>query len=226
MTTTNGFPSTPPVDLPPRAPTRHLVVDVRDGEILLDSVEPTQDDVIEWLRENGGTDMLTSEESARLVEHLAEPPRVIPALADAFAKLSEFEPVRLTGPDRNDTTSEAFDRAFGVLTDAEMPREKSFGVQCPDCGKEWGGVSKIRGHECRADSDGIPVYGAAGKQIATAYPTGETREKAGGKMPSQWIREWCAQEFPPLANDSQRQDAEIAGIVAYLNEQWRERGGR
>jgi hypothetical protein len=67
------------------------------------------------------------------------------------------------------------------------------------------------------------MAGALG--VAPSVP--EASDKAGGKMPkpSEWIREWCAQSFPALANDSQRRDAEIAGIVKYLDEQWRERGG-
>jgi hypothetical protein len=51
--TTNGtahpFPLKPPVEMPPRPePTRHLVIEVRDGDVVLGTEEPTVEDVAAW----------------------------------------------------------------------------------------------------------------------------------------------------------------------------------
>jgi hypothetical protein len=115
---TNGHPPTKPPpqreEPSPREPTRHLVVDVRDGDLLLDSVEPTQDDVILWLRSNGGTDLLTSGELGELAAMTVEP-----------------EPVRLTGAERGTfaDVSGTFADPAGKFTEPE--RSEKAGAKLP-----------------------------------------------------------------------------------------------
>ena len=51
--TTNGnpYPTKPPIDAPPRIPKRRLVVEVYEGDVVVDTEEPTQDECVAWLLE-------------------------------------------------------------------------------------------------------------------------------------------------------------------------------
>jgi hypothetical protein len=171
---TNGHPSSPPPpqreEPAPREPTRHLVVDVRDGDLILDSVEPTLGDVLRWLEANAPpgfalrspivTNQITVNGSASAAE-------VGDALVGAM-RSAGFSVDDVTPP--ASTTSEAFDRAFA-----------------------------------------------------------ETSEKAGGKMPSERIvelhRENEGMQIEP-GSLAERCGWQVALVAMFLDEQWRERGGR
>ncbi len=52
MTHTNGFPTHPPEPRERAAPVRVLVVELRDGNVV-DTTEPTETEVIQWLKDRG-----------------------------------------------------------------------------------------------------------------------------------------------------------------------------
>jgi hypothetical protein len=201
--TTNGTPfPTPPADAPQRTPTRHLVVDVRDGDLILETVEPTRDDLIAWLREHGdGDDMLTSDESARLAAYLAEPPRVIPKLAEILKREASMpagdtmngEPVRLSGAERG--------------ANAGAPCERHFP---------------------RINPDRVQCYEASGAHASPGWATRIERPLAAGEaLPSDRLTQILHGVMSPRCDQEPVTGADVLRTVAaFLDEQWRERGGR
>jgi hypothetical protein len=202
---TNGHPSSPPPAPPPqreepapREPTRHLVVDVRDGNCVLESVEPTIGEVVDWLAERCDPSTVSSLfASSELRRNGAVP--------------GALEPIRLTGPDRNDTTSEAgLGKALPTCADGahEWDRTGLFCDRCP----------AIMPLDRNADT--------TSEAFDRAFAEGG--EKAGGKMPSEWIEAYIEERhgFGNLKDTAQRAHAVAAACVQYLDEQWRERGGR
>jgi len=155
--------------------TRTLFIEVQDDGIT--SVEePHLGDVLGWLDENGIThDMLTGWESQRLAEHLAEPARVIPALAEAFAK-REGRTLD-TNP-----TGEPFDIEATCTPEEAAAR-----------------IAKAKVERAKMMGEPVPVYGAAGKVIGTATEEGR-RE---GKMPSERALELAASRLPGKTLDGE-----------------------
>jgi hypothetical protein len=91
---TNGhpFPLKPPVEMPPRPePTRHLVIEVRDGNVV-DTEEPTVELVTAWLWERGYAveEVIPAKELG-----IGEPGRVIPELKAAIERARSRESVSL-----------------------------------------------------------------------------------------------------------------------------------
>jgi hypothetical protein len=182
--TTNGtpFPTTPPPDLPPREPTRHLVVDVKSDGIIHESGEPELRDVFDWCEANGYH--LRSKDGGGYLYGFTgggEPVFTGAPVTKGEAErlMSEIGPERLAGDDRGN--------------------EKSFGVQCPDCGKEWGGMSKLPSRLCA-----------------------ETSEKAGGKMPSERLWEVSLkhkQQVSVVAENAELVNAVLAIVGEYLDRQ-------
>jgi hypothetical protein len=60
MTQTNGHPIKPPLPSPRPEPTRVLVIEVRDGDVVLDTREPTVAEVAAWLAARGDSDRAIS----------------------------------------------------------------------------------------------------------------------------------------------------------------------
>jgi hypothetical protein len=118
--------------------------------------------------------------------------------ADDFCDGKIEEPVRMVGAERAATEA---GRREGKMLSASYFGDNF--AKCERCGEKH---RKDTFHVC-ADT------------AAAEWARQDVESVPAGKMPSQWIREWATAHFgASFGNESLRQDAEIAGIVAYLNE--------
>jgi hypothetical protein len=139
MTTngTNGhpFPLKPPVEMPPPSePTRDLVIEVRFGDVVIGTEEPTVELVTAWLWERGYAveEVIPAKELG-----IGEPGRVIPELKAAiesarngktvslgsFEKFADDEPRDTERPPATEVESEAV-RELPSLRLKEIVRER------------------------------------------------------------------------------------------------------
>ena len=143
MTQTNGhpFPLKPPVEMPPRPePTRHLVIEVRDGDVVLGTEEPTVEDVAAWSQKpapracvkhatRGRPDM-----SCLACNVLSEPPRGDVELVFGFACVPNAQ---LLAECAHEYVGEAAGAGRG--DDLDRPRRPVVGARDGQGGRRDGG---------------------------------------------------------------------------------------